>query len=65
MKAALPLFTVLVALTACRTTTPPARNTMPRHQALTETTSPETAEPTRQPGPALPDSSRRAISQQP
>ena len=53
MKAALPLLAVLAAATACRATTPPARNTLPSHQALTETTMPENSEPSRLTGLAL------------
>lgn len=55
----------LVAATACRATTPPARNTLPRRQPLTEATTPENAEPSRKNGLALPDTSRRAVPQQP
>ena len=53
MKAALPLLAVLAAATACHATTPPTRNTLPSHQALTETTMPENSEPSRLTGLAL------------
>jgi len=65
MKAALLLIVVLAAFSACRSTSPQARNTLPRHQALTEMTTPETAEPTRRDGLALPDSSRRDLPPKP
>ena len=54
MKAALPLLAFLAAASACRATTPPARNTLPRNQALTETTVPEIGDPSRLAGLALP-----------
>ena len=54
MKAALPLLAFLAAASACRATTPPARNTLPRNQALTETTVPENSDPSRRAGLALP-----------
>ena len=47
MKAVFPLLALLTAATACRATSPPDRNTLPRNQALTETTIPETGEPSR------------------
>jgi len=53
MKALLPLLACLAAAPACRATTPPARNTLPTNQALTETTVPETGEPSRKAGLAL------------
>jgi hypothetical protein len=40
---------VLAAATACRATSAPARNTLPTHRALTETTVPEKGEPSRPP----------------
>jgi predicted component of type VI protein secretion system len=51
MKAALFLFVLVLALSGCSTTSPAARNTLPNHRALTETTTPETAEPSRPPRP--------------
>ena len=54
MKAVLPLVAMLAAATACRATTPPARNTLPNHQTLTETTMPESGEPSRRAGLELP-----------
>lgn len=59
------LLVLLTVATACRTTAPPARNTLPRHQALTETTTSENAEPSRRAGLALPDSSRRDLPPKP
>lgn len=50
MKTALPVVLVLAAATACRATTPPARNTLPSHKPLTEVTVPETGEPSRRAG---------------
>ena len=51
MKTALRLLGLLVlaAATACRAATAPARNTLPTHRALTETTVPENGEPSRPP----------------
>ena len=67
MKAAFRLLAllVLVAASACRASSGPARNTLPRRQALTETTIPETAEPSRRAGLALPDTSHRDLPPQP
>ena len=67
MKAAFPRLTLLAlaAVTACRATTTPERNTLPRRQPLTETTTRETAEPSRRAGLALPDTSRRAVPENP
>ncbi|MBD2766970.1 hypothetical protein IC235_03570 [Hymenobacter sp. BT664] len=65
MKSPAWLFAALAALAACRASTSPARNSLPRHQPLTETTIPENAEPTRRAGLALPDSSRRALPEHP
>ncbi|WP_310394326.1 hypothetical protein [Hymenobacter sp.] len=65
MKAAVRLLGLWAAATACRATSAPERNTLPRRQPLTEATTPETAEPSRRAGLALPDSSRRAVPQQP
>ncbi|MBF9238445.1 S9 family peptidase [Hymenobacter sp. BT683] len=50
MKAALPLLAALAAMAACRATTKPERNTLPSNQPLTEMTSPERGEPSRQSG---------------
>ena len=53
MKAAIPLFAALAAMAACRATTRPERNVLPRNQPITEMTSPERGEPSRQAGLAL------------
>ena len=45
MKTALPLLTLLAAA-GCRTTPPPARNTLPAHAPVTEMTTAETGHPT-------------------
>ncbi|HEX8329118.1 MAG TPA: hypothetical protein VF629_16415 [Hymenobacter sp.] len=55
----------LVLATACRATTQPSQNTLPRRQPLTEATTPEQAEPTRKDRLALPDTTRRAVPEQP
>ncbi|MBF9222608.1 hypothetical protein [Hymenobacter ruricola] len=65
MKAAFRLLVLLAALPACRATAPPARNTLPRRQPLTEVTTPENAEPSRKAGLELPDTTRREVPQQP
>ncbi|HEX8504566.1 MAG TPA: hypothetical protein VF630_04295 [Hymenobacter sp.] len=67
MKAAFSRLALLLLVTAaaCRATSPPARNTLPRRQPLTEATTPENAEPSRKDGLALPDTTRRAAPQQP
>ncbi len=51
MKTALRLLGLLVlaAASACRAATAPARNTLPSHRPLTETTVPENGEPSRPP----------------
>ena len=65
MKAA-RLFALLgTAAAACRSTAPPARNTLPSHRPLTEMTTAEPGEPSRRAGLALPDSSRRELPKQP
>ncbi|MDB5236325.1 MAG: hypothetical protein JWR44_3318 [Hymenobacter sp.] len=51
MKAALSLFALLAAVSGCSVSSPAARNTLPNHRALTETTTPENAEPSRLPRP--------------
>ncbi|WP_236668531.1 hypothetical protein [Hymenobacter rubidus] len=52
MKAALRLLALLATtLSACRATAPAERNTLPRHQPLTEAATPERAEPSRPPRP--------------
>ncbi|MBR7720066.1 hypothetical protein [Hymenobacter properus] len=67
MKAALRPLVLLAALAlpACRASEPPARNTLPRRQPLTEATTPENAEPSRKAGLELPDTTRRDLPQQP
>ena len=54
MKAALPVVVLLATASACRATAPTDRNTLPNHRAVTETTIPETAEPSRKAGLELP-----------
>jgi len=53
MKAATPLFAALAALAACRTSTSPARNTLPTHQSTTEMSNAEPGEPRRRAGLTL------------
>ncbi|MFD2719707.1 hypothetical protein ACFST9_13345 [Hymenobacter monticola] len=68
MKAAFRPLVLLAALVlpACRASSPPARNTLPRRQPLTEATTPENAEPSRKAGLELvPDTTRRDLPQQP
>ena len=67
MKAAFRPLVLLAALAlpACRASAPPARNTLPRRQPLTEATTPENAEPSRKAGLELPDTTRRDLPQQP
>jgi hypothetical protein len=67
MKAAFSWLLLLAALlaTACRASTPPARNTLPRRQPLTEAVTPENAEPSRKSGLELPDTARRELPKQP
>jgi len=67
MKAAFRLLVPLAAfaVSACRASDPPARNTLPRRQPLTEATTPENAEPSRKAGLELPDTTRRDLPQQP
>ena len=53
MKIVLPIFALLTAASACRATTPADRNTLPRHQTLTEMTTAETGDPSHLTGLAL------------
>jgi hypothetical protein len=66
MKAALRLLALVAAVSGCRAASSPhARNTLPRRQALTETTTPENAEPSRKAGLELSDTTRRDVPKQP